>query len=192
MKPLYPELELADNVLQNKFIDINSNLHPVGVILNAGGIESTGGDFLFYSQGVTPAIAQVIAEIDGERVELMGKADLKRIRLVGLLYRYRFSSVGSNSSVLESIRSSSAISEIRSPNSLNHRDLLEDVGQGLVPMSLIATIFGAKTQNIDSLINLAWPLNKIDHWEKGMTLEKVGSWRSDMINLYSDNGTNSL
>lgn len=124
----------------------------------------------------------------------MRKADLKRISLVELLYRYYFSSIDSNSCVLEFIRSTSAISEIRSPNSLNHRDLLEDVGYGLIQMSLIATIFGAKTQNIDSLIDLACSLNKIDHWEKGMTLEKLGLMdiHSDMINLYLENGTNSL
>jgi hypothetical protein len=68
--------------------------------------------FLFYSQAVTPAIAQLIAEIDSERVEMMRKASLKPMNLVELLYRYGFSSVDSNSSVFESIRSSSTISEI--------------------------------------------------------------------------------
>jgi opine dehydrogenase len=97
------------------------------MILNAGWIESTAGNFLFYSQGVTPAVAQLIAEIDGERVEIMRKASLKSISLVELLYRYGFSSVDSNSSVFESIRSSSTISEIRSLNNLNHRYLVEDV-----------------------------------------------------------------
>ncbi len=190
MKPLYPELELADNVLQTSLSNINAILHPPGMILNAGWIESTSGDFLFYSQGVTPAIAQVIAEIDGERVEILRKASLKPIGLVELLYRYGFSSIDSNSSVLESIRSSSTISEIRSPNTLNHRYLIEDVGYGLVPMSLIAKIFGVKTQSIDSVINLASILNNIDHWEKGMTLEKLGlkDTDSDMIGLYLENG----
>jgi hypothetical protein len=68
--------------------------------------------FLFCSQAVTPAIAQLIAEIDSERVEMMRKASLKPMNLVELLYRYGFSSVDSNSSVFESIRSSSTISEI--------------------------------------------------------------------------------
>ncbi len=191
MKPIYPEFEPADNVLQTSLSNINAILHPPGMILKAGWIESTGGNFLFYSQGVTPATAQVIAEIDGERVEIMRKASLKPMSIVELLNRYGFSSVDSNSSVFESIRSSSTISEIRSPNSLNHRYLVEDVGYGLVPMSLIAKIFGVKTQNIDSLINLASILNNIDHWEKGMTLEKLGlkGIHLDMINLYLENGT---
>jgi opine dehydrogenase len=191
MKPIYPEFEPADNVLQTSLSNINAILHPPGMMLNVGWIESTGGNFLFYSQGVTPAIAQVIAEIDGERVEIMRKASLKPMSIVELLNRYGFSSVDSNSSVFESIRSSSTISEIRSPNSLNHRYLVEDVGYGLVPMSLIAKIFGVKTQNIDSLINLASILNNIDHWEKGMTLEKLGlkGIHLDMINLYLENGT---
>jgi opine dehydrogenase len=100
IKSIYPELELADNVLQTSLSNINAILHSLGMILNAGWIESTGGDFLFYSQGVTPAVAQLIAEIDGERVEIMRKASLKPMSLVELLYRYGFSSVNSNSSVL--------------------------------------------------------------------------------------------
>lgn len=190
MKSVYRELELADNVLQTSLSNINAVLHPPGMILNAGWIESTGGDFLFYSQGITPAIAQVIAEIDAERVEILRNAHLKPMSLVELLYRYGFSSADSNSSVLESIRSSSTISEIRSPNSLNHRYLIEDVGYGLVPMSLIAKIFGVKTKSLDSVINLASILNNIDHWEKGMTLERLGlkDIAFDMIGLYLENG----
>jgi opine dehydrogenase len=190
VKSIYPELEIADNVLQTSLSNINAILHPPGMMLNAGWIELTGGDFLFYSQGVTPAIAQLMAEIDAERVKILRKAGLKPMSLVELLYRYGFSSVDSNSSVLESIRSSSTISEIRSPNTLTHRYLVEDVGYGLVPMSLIAKIFGVKTQNIDSLINLASILNNIDHWENGMTLEKMGltGIHSETINLYLENG----
>jgi hypothetical protein len=47
-----------------------------------------------------------------------------------------------------------------------------------------------KTQSIDSVINLASILNNIDHWEKGMTLEKLGlkDTDSDMIGLYLENG----
>lgn len=190
IKSMYPELELADNVLQTSLSNINAILHPPGMILNAGWIESTGGDFLFYSQGVTSAIAQVIAEIDAERIEILRKAGLKPRGLAELLYRYGFSSVDSNSSILESVKSSSNISEIRSPNILNHRYLLEDVGYGLVPMSQIAKVFGVKTQNIDSLINLACILNNIDHWENGMTLEKLGllNIHPETINLYLEKG----
>lgn len=191
MKTVYPELELADNILQTSLSNINAILHPPGMIFNAGWIESTGGDFLFYSQGITPAIAQVIAKIDDERVKILRKADLKSMTLVELLHRYGFSPVGSKSSILESIRSSSAISEIRSPNNLNHRYLTEDVAYGLVPMALIAKIFEVKTQSIDSLINLASILNKTDHWENGMTLEKMGlkDIDPDVINLYLKSGT---
>jgi opine dehydrogenase len=190
IKSVYPELELADNVLQTSLSNINAILHPPGMILNAGWIESTGGDFLFYSQGVTLAIAQVIAEIDAERIEILRKADLKSRGLAELLTLYGFSSVDSNSSILESIKSSSTISEIRSPNTLSHRYLMEDVGYGLVPMSQIAKIFGVKTQNMDSLINLACILNKIDHWKNGMTLEKLGlsGMRPETINVYLEKG----
>jgi opine dehydrogenase len=190
IKSAYPELELAENVLQTSLSNINAILHPPGMILNAGWIESTGGDFLFYSQGVTSAIAQVIAQMDAERTEILRRADLKSMGLAELLNRYGFSSADSNSPVLESIKSSSTISAIRSPNTLSHRYLLEDVGYGLVPMSQIAKIFGVKTQNMDSLITLACILNNIDHWENGMTLEKLGllNMHPETINFYLEKG----
>jgi opine dehydrogenase len=193
MKSIYPELELADNVLQTSLSNINAILHPPGMILNAGWIESTAGDFLFYSQGVTHAIAQVIEKIDAERIEILRKVNLKAISLVELLNRYGFSSADPGSSIIESIKSSSTISEIRSPNTLSHRYLIEDVGYGLVPMSQISKIFGVKTQNIDSIINLACILNRIDHWENGMTLEKLGlvGVHPEAINLYLENGINT-
>jgi opine dehydrogenase len=193
VKSAYPELELAENVLQTSLSNINAILHPPGMVLNAGWIESTGGDFLFYSQGVTSAIAQVIAEIDAERIEILRKVGLKSMGLVELLNRYGFSSVDSNFSVLESIKSSSTISEIRSPNTLSHRYLMEDVGYGLVPMSQIAKIFGVETQSMDSLINLACILNEADHWKEGMTFEKMGisNLRQETINLYLEKGINA-
>ena len=47
MKPVYPELALASSVLETGLANMNAVFHPPGMLMNAGWIEDTGGDFLF-------------------------------------------------------------------------------------------------------------------------------------------------
>lgn len=87
MKEIFPELQLAENVLQTSLSNINAILHPPGMILNAGWIEHTSGNFLFYSQGVTNAIARTMDYIDKKRVSIIQKLGLKTETLPELFYR---------------------------------------------------------------------------------------------------------
>ena len=41
--------------------NMNAVFHPPGMIMNAGWIESTNGNFLFYREGITEAIGRVTA-----------------------------------------------------------------------------------------------------------------------------------
>lgn len=56
-RPLYPALTPARNVLHTALININAIEHPPQILLNAGWIERTGGDFFFYYDGTTPSVA---------------------------------------------------------------------------------------------------------------------------------------
>ncbi|MBI4257853.1 MAG: NAD/NADP octopine/nopaline dehydrogenase family protein, partial [Thaumarchaeota archaeon] len=77
-------------------------------------------------------------------------------------------------SVREAIVSSVPDRHIRSPSSLNHRYLIEDVAYGLVPMAYLARVAGIETPIIDSLIHVSGRLNGVDHWREGLTLQKMG------------------
>jgi len=63
---------------------------------------------------------------------------------------------------------------IKSPPSLDHRYLKEDVGFGLVPMVEIGKLLGAKTPVMDALITLASTALRTDFRTEGLTLEKMG------------------
>ncbi len=137
IKNIFPELQLVDNVLQTSLSNINAVLHPPGMILNAGWIEHTSGDFLFYSEGVSYSVAKVIKSVDQERLRIMRKLQLKPETLEEILIRCGFvSSVPS--SIYDAMRSSETIRFIKSPESIEHRYLTEDIGYGLVPMTNIA------------------------------------------------------
>ena len=190
IKEIFPELELAENVLQTSLSNINAILHPPGMILNAGWIEHTSGSFLFYSQGVTNAIARTMDYIDKERVRIVQKLGLKTETLPELFYRYGFTSSVLDSSN-QAIKSSNTIQLIQSPDKLDHRYLLEDVGYDLVPMAHIAQLLDLQTQTIDSLINLACILNNVNHRDAGLNSEKLGIVHTDLTSLkgYVDTGT---
>lgn len=182
IKKVFPELQLVDNVLQTSLSNLNAVLHPPAMILNAGWIEHTSGSFLFYSEGVTNSIAQVIESIDQERLMIMRKLQLRPETLQEILVRCGFiSSV--QASMYDAIHASKTIRFIKSPESLGHRYLIEDVGYGLVPMSNIARCLDIRTIITNSIINLACTLNNHDHWNKGLTTEKLGISNMDLCHL---------
>ena len=46
---------------------MNPVVHPPGVLMNAGRIEQSRGEFYFYDEGVTPGVVDAIMALDGER-----------------------------------------------------------------------------------------------------------------------------
>jgi opine dehydrogenase len=66
--PLYPDVVQASNVLETGFMDINAVEHPPQIVCNAGWLEHTKGDYLFYYEGTTPSVGRVIDVLDGERM----------------------------------------------------------------------------------------------------------------------------
>ncbi len=63
---------------------------------------------------------------------------------------------------------------IKSPPSLDHRYIREDIGYGLVPMAEIGKLLGIKTPVMDALITLASTALGVDFRVEGLTLEKMG------------------
>jgi opine dehydrogenase len=63
---------------------------------------------------------------------------------------------------------------IKSPSSLDHRYIHEDVGYGLVPISALGRLAGVATPIIDALIKLAGLAVGIDYMRDGLTLERLG------------------
>ena len=65
-------------------------------------------------------------------------------------------------------------STLKSPSSLNHRYVHEDIGYGLVPMAALGRLAGVPTPTIDAMVHLAGLSVGIDYTRDGLTLEKLG------------------
>src|SRR5690606_3969161 len=60
----FPQFTGAPSVLSTSFDNIGAILHPGPTLLNAARIESTGGDFDYYHEGVSPSVAAVLEQLD--------------------------------------------------------------------------------------------------------------------------------
>ncbi len=176
IREIYPNIVPAENVLETGFSNINAIMHPAGMIGNAGWIEQTGGDFYYYREGITPTIAAWIEEVDEERLEIVSRLGLKPLRFIDIFYQAGLASVDARASgsVYRAINESEPNRTIKSPPTLDHRYIKEDVGHGLVPMAEIGKLLGVKTPVIDALITLASVATGTDFRTEGLTLEKMG------------------
>ena len=70
VKDVWPAVEKADSVFQTTLQNGNPVIHPAVTLLNAGLLERTGGDFLFYEEGVTESVGRLIEAVDNERLAI--------------------------------------------------------------------------------------------------------------------------
>jgi len=176
VQAVFPNIIAAENVLETGFSNINAIMHPAGMLGNAGWIEKTGGDFYYYREGITPTIAAWIEEVDEERLEIVSRLGLKPLRFIDIFYQAGLTSVDARASgsVYRAITESEPNRTIKSPSSLDHRYVKEDVGYGLVPMAEIGRLMDVKTPVIDALITLASVAMGTEYRSEGLTLEKMG------------------
>ncbi len=124
------------------------------MIGNAGWIEKTGGEFLYYREGITPAIGAWIDAVDVERLEIVRRLGLQPLRFVDIFHQAGLTTAEArdSGSAYEAIHNSEPNFTIKSPPSLDHRYIREDVGYGLVPMAEIGKLLGIGTPVMDALI----------------------------------------
>jgi opine dehydrogenase len=163
-------------MMETGFSNINAVMHPAGTLGNAGWIERTGGDFHYYREGITPAIASWIEQVDHERLKIAQRIGLKPVTFVEIFYRAGLTSeeARASGSVLRAINESPPNRTIKAPSTLDHRYIREDVGYGLVPMAEIGRLTGVATPVMEALITLASTAHATDYRIEGLTLEKMG------------------
>jgi opine dehydrogenase len=176
IKPLYPEIQPASSVLETGLSNLNAVFHPEGMIMNAGWIEHTKGDFLFYREGFTTAVGRVTAAVDAERLAVAKAFGVPAVPFIEVFYQAGLTTAAARDSgdIARACKESEPNKTIKSPPSLDHRYVHEDVGYGLVPMAALGRLAGVATPTIDALIQLAGLAVGIDYRRDGLTLERLG------------------
>jgi opine dehydrogenase len=175
VRALFPDVRLAHPV-EVWLHDVNMVLHPPGMILAAAWIESTGGAFLFYSEGVTPAVASVMGSLDRERRDV-GRAFGFKLRDLGLTM-VSLGTADAEAAKRGDLRSAVARGDanrtIWAPSSLDHRYIQEDIPFGLVPFTALGRAAGVATPTADALIKLANVITKQDLSANGLNASRLG------------------
>ena len=149
---VYPSMEPAESVLQTSLQNANPIIHPAVTLSNAARIEMTGGDFLFYEDGVSDSVGRLIEALDNERIAIGKELGISVLPdpEMGMRQGYMLeANYGSG------YRKAPGFLGIGAQPQLDHRYLNEDVGYGLVFMSKLGQQVGVPTLGIDAVINIA-------------------------------------
>jgi len=159
------------SVLHTGLNNMGAIFHPALTLLNAGRIESTGGEFQFYIDGVTPSVARVLEALDRERVTVAAALGIRaRTGLEWLRMAYD----ATGATLYEAIHNQPGYRGIKAPPTLSHRYITEDVPMSLVPIAALGQRYGVRVQAMDSIIRQACIIHQTDYWRRGRTLDKLG------------------
>lgn len=167
--PLNP----AKNVLAIAFSNLNMIVHCAAVLLNAGRIEGTNGDFRFYTDGITPAVGRLEELIDAERVSVGNAYGLDLLPAVEWI-KTAYPLEGNSIYELLSKNPVYAKHGSDAPKTVKHRYITEDVPNLLVPVVNFARVAGVETPLTDSLITLLEAINQDDYRGEGRNLSRLG------------------
>src|SRR5215204_3386257 len=149
VKDVWPAVEKAGSVFQTTLQNGNPVIHPAVPLLNAGLLERTGGDFLFYEEGVTEGVGRLIEAVDAERLAIAGALGVAILSDPALGVRQGYMREESYST---GYSTAPGFLGIKAQSQLDHRYLTEDVGYSLVFLTDLAARLGVPTPVMDAVI----------------------------------------
>lgn len=171
IKEFFPGLEPAENLVQRGLTDFGAFAHTLTMIANMNAIDRDQ-QFLFYYEGFTEKTIAILEQMESEFRNIAEAYGTTLIPMKELLNRYY--TCDTNNGLLEAMKTVPNYRHSKSPDTLDHRFISEDVSCSLIPMQEIARVAGLHTPMIDSAISIASILTKQDFRKQGRTLEKLG------------------
>jgi opine dehydrogenase len=167
---------------------MNPVVHPAGVLLNAGRIEQSRGEFYFYDEGVTPSVCRLIYGVDGERRALGQALGCDLLPVDEAFHRAGF---GPKGNLWATINGSRMLTQLKAPGSLDTRWLSEDVPYGIAAWALLGEQFGLKMPLMRALVDLTSAMVGIDFSKTARTPADLGIARMNRESLleYVQTGT---
>jgi opine dehydrogenase len=171
---LYPDLRQARNVLETGLRNMNTVVHAPIVVHNAGWIEKTKGEFLFYWDGCTPGVARSVEGVDRERIAVGKAFGLNLPSVVEVLHEWYGHEGARGISPYEMLSTNPVYVKDSAPKALRHRFLLEDVPFGMVPMESLGRLAEVPTPITSAVITLAEQLTEVDLRAQARDLAALG------------------
>jgi len=182
LEPFFPGLRTYPHVAACGLAAMNPVVHPPGVLLNAGRIEYSRGDFYFYEEGVTPAVCRLIDAVDRERRAIASSLGLD---LAPVDEAFHLAGFGPKGDLWETINGSRMLTQLRAPGALETRWLTEDVPYGVAEWALLGEQLGVATPTLRALVELTSATTGIDFWKCARTPRDLGIDRMNKEALLS-------
>lgn len=176
LKPLLPALYPVPTVLDTLFPYTNAIHHPPAMLLNIGRIESTGGDYCHYYEGITPSVGALIDRLDAERLAIAAAYDCRIEKISEHFFQMGYTDADGRAggTAYSVFHNSEPNRWIKAPPSIDHRFFNEDIPFGLVPFSELGRLAGVPTPVADAVILLASAITGKPYRELGLNLAKMG------------------
>jgi len=182
LKPYFPQFINGKTVLHTGLNNIGAIFHPTIMMYNLGRIETLGGDFQFYIDGVTPSVAKLMEAVDRERVRIGRMLGIEIITAKEWL-KLAYDADGEN--LYEAIHNQMGYRGINAPSTVNHRYINEDIPMSLVPMASLGDMLGIRVRGMASIIRQACIIRERDFWSIGRNVESLGISHLRAKNLLS-------
>lgn len=166
-----PQFIPGDNVMKTSLDNIGSIFHPALTVLNAGRIESTNGDFEYYTEGITPSVALVLEKLDKERVAVSESLGFHAMTAREWLY-IAYDAAGKT--LYEAMRNNRGYDGIKAPRIIATRYISEDIPMSLVPIAHLGALGEVETPAINSIILLGSIMHGVDYWSLGRDASRMG------------------
>ncbi|MDY7009486.1 MAG: NAD/NADP octopine/nopaline dehydrogenase family protein [Planctomycetota bacterium] len=170
-KDLYPGVCKYRDVLEAGLSNCNPIIHPLGVLMNAGRIEYSRGEFWYYEEGITPSTARAMETLDDERIAIGKKLGLDLPRQSEALHAVGY---GPKGDLWEVLKGSKGLTPIKGPTTVSNRYVTEDIPIGLVCWSQLGEMVGVATPLMRATVELGIAVSGVDYWDTGRTLHRCG------------------
>ena len=154
LAPLFPGITPVPDVLACGLSALNPVVHPPGVLLNAGRIERSRGEFYFYDEGVTPGVVRAIMALDAERRAVAAALGHDLPDAAEAFHAAGFGPRADPPDLWATINGSQMLTALKAPGQLDTRWLSEDVPYGLRAWSGLGAVLGVPTPVIDAVVAL--------------------------------------
>lgn len=182
LAPFFPGVVAYPHALAAALGAMNPIVHPPGVLMNAGRIEYSRGDFYFYEEGVTPGVVRVIEALDAERRTLGAALGLSLLPVADAFHAAGF---GPKGDLWATINGSRMLTALRAPGSLQTRWLSEDIPFGLRTWVGIGEQLGVAMPVARALIEVGNALTGSDAWSVGRGPAQLGLLGLDRTGIES-------
>lgn len=160
-----------NNLVESALHNPNLVVHTVGVIMSASRIEMMQGEFWMYKESFSPAIWNLINDLDKEKNSVIEAFQGESISYLEACKFRNADDLSQDAS--EVFKSYAENGGPKGPDSLSSRYLYEDVANGLCLLSLFGEKLNIPTPVCDSLITIASSLVSFDFKANARSLSEL-------------------